>query len=430
MTGLPLMSSRLKPACLARERWPNERRSSLPNQRWLRRSDGVSRRAGHAVASRRARATGASCAIWLASRGETNGGMGPAGAMPASSVPWCSTRAGPHSSRRSSNGMNWLRIASACAQSCALARREERAAQRRGDAAGSGREARQVEVAHVHDRRTLADAAHHAAAIDAPQQAVEIRVVLRLVADHRVLDGDRDAVAHQPADRIEPRLFVRAEAVFGLQIEDQRHAGGVGNLANARLEARRIARVAARQHHRRPERVPPHQPGLIDRPAERGPEARNRPARRREHGEPAEQGFELVERDVVEEGVAAVEQAGDAAGLDVPRHAFRRVEVERALGVALARAAAGRRKRRRGRIDIDRAHGAGHCKYGSVRGASGQHSADQHLLRAGPHPRHARGAPPPRLPAPRFARRRWLEATGRLDQQSDRAGQLKADPSG
>ena len=32
MTGLPY-SSALNPACLARERWPNERRSSLPNQR-------------------------------------------------------------------------------------------------------------------------------------------------------------------------------------------------------------------------------------------------------------------------------------------------------------------------------------------------------------------------------------------------------------
>ena len=87
----------------------------------------------------------------------------------------------------------------------------------------------------------------------------------------------------------------------------------------------------------RAERVPAQQPRLIDRAPERRAEARDRPARRREPGEPAEQGFVLVERDVVEEGVAAVEEPRDAAGLDVPRHAFRRVEVERALGVALAR---------------------------------------------------------------------------------------------
>ena len=40
MTGLPEMSSTLNPACLARERCPNDRRSSLPNHRWLRSSVG------------------------------------------------------------------------------------------------------------------------------------------------------------------------------------------------------------------------------------------------------------------------------------------------------------------------------------------------------------------------------------------------------
>ena len=44
MMGLPAMSSALKPACFARERWPNERRSSRPNQRKLRRSLGSFRR--------------------------------------------------------------------------------------------------------------------------------------------------------------------------------------------------------------------------------------------------------------------------------------------------------------------------------------------------------------------------------------------------
>src|SRR3954451_19489770 len=53
MTGLPAMSSAPKPACLARERWPNERRSSRPNQRWLRRS----------VAVLRDRCTRASCQL-------------------------------------------------------------------------------------------------------------------------------------------------------------------------------------------------------------------------------------------------------------------------------------------------------------------------------------------------------------------------------
>ena len=44
MTGLPAKSSAAKPSPLARERWPKERRSDLPNQRWLRRSARLLRR--------------------------------------------------------------------------------------------------------------------------------------------------------------------------------------------------------------------------------------------------------------------------------------------------------------------------------------------------------------------------------------------------
>ena len=148
----------------------------------------------------------------------------------------------------------------------------------------------------------------------------------------------RDAVAHQPADGIEAGVLVRAEAVLRLQIEDERHAGGVGNLADARLEAGRVARVAAGQHHRAcgTRAAAAAAPGRW-RGRTTGPRLG---IAQRDDGntrEPAEQRFVLVERDVVEEGVAAVEEARDAAGLDVPRHAFGRVEVERALGVALAR---------------------------------------------------------------------------------------------
>ncbi len=39
---------------------------------------------------------------------------------------------------------------------------------------------------------------------------------------------------------------------------------------------------------------------------------------------------------MVQEGVAAIQEPGDAAGLDVPRHAFSGIEVERPLRVALA----------------------------------------------------------------------------------------------
>ena len=61
MTGLPAMSSALKPACLRARAVAERAQIVLPNQRWLRRSVGVLRGAAHASRSRRARATGASC---------------------------------------------------------------------------------------------------------------------------------------------------------------------------------------------------------------------------------------------------------------------------------------------------------------------------------------------------------------------------------
>jgi hypothetical protein len=45
MTGLPANSSVPSPNCLSRDRCPNDRRSSGPNQRWERRSDGARQRA-------------------------------------------------------------------------------------------------------------------------------------------------------------------------------------------------------------------------------------------------------------------------------------------------------------------------------------------------------------------------------------------------
>src|SRR5664280_2982862 len=40
MTGLPVQSGESKPPWRSRARWPNERRSLTPSQRWLRKSSG------------------------------------------------------------------------------------------------------------------------------------------------------------------------------------------------------------------------------------------------------------------------------------------------------------------------------------------------------------------------------------------------------
>ncbi len=217
------------------------------------------------------------------------------------------------------------------------ARREQPAAEPGRDATGACRQAGQPEIPQVDDGRPLAHAADDPRPVDVAQQPVEVRVLMRVVANDRVLDGDGHAVVDQPADRIEARLSGGAEAVLRLEIEDQRDARGVRDLAQARLHALRVARIAARQHHRAGERVPLEEARLIDRTAERGTHAGDGPARRREPGQPAEERLVLVERDVVEERVAAVEISRDAAGRDVARHAFGRVEVEAAPRVALAR---------------------------------------------------------------------------------------------
>ena len=57
------------------------------------------------------------------------------------------------------------------------------------------------------DRRPLAHAADHAAAIDALEQAVEIGIVPGIVAHDGVFDRDGDAVVDQARDRVEARLL-------------------------------------------------------------------------------------------------------------------------------------------------------------------------------------------------------------------------------
>ena len=77
--------------------------------------------------------------------------------------------------------------------------------------------------------------------------------------------------------------------------------------------------------------------GLIDGAAERGAEARNRPPRGREVGQPVEERLVLGQRNVVQERVAAVEEARDAAVGDMPGDLFGRIEIEAAVAVGLAR---------------------------------------------------------------------------------------------
>jgi hypothetical protein len=83
--------------------------------------------------------------------------------------------------------------------------------------------------------------------------------------------------------------------------------------------------------------MPAEQPHLIDGAAEGRTEARNRPPGRRKRSKPAQEQLELVQRDVVQECISAVEIARDAACFDVPRDSLGGIEVKAAAGVVLPR---------------------------------------------------------------------------------------------
>ena len=113
---------------------------------------------------------------------------------------------------------------------------------------------------------------------------------------------------------------------------------------------RRARAIAARQHMRSGT-VAADEARLVDRGATTDTWESASAAPRT--GQPA-QSDRTLERDVVEEGIAAVEIPCDSAGRDVTRHTFGRVEVEAAPGVALAR-------QRRHRIDAIQLVGL-HCR--------------------------------------------------------------------
>ena len=218
------------------------------------------------------------------------------------------------------------------------------------DAPRPGGEPPQPVVAHVHDGRPFANAADDAGRVHAAKQAVQVGIAGRLASHDGILDGDGDPVAHQPADGIETGLEIRSESVLGLEVQDERDAGEVRNLPHAGFEAARIPGIAARQQHRGAERTATQEPRLIDGAAERRPETRDGPARGVESGQPVDERLVLVERDMVEERVAAVEIPADAALVDVAGDALGRLEIQRAPGAALA----GKRRNREDALEVGR----------------------------------------------------------------------------
>src|SRR3954465_11725396 len=206
ITGLPAMSSAPKPACLARERWPNERRSSRPNQRWLRRS----------VAVLRDRCTRASCQLprhglqhrelrLIESRDVGRDGTGVSDARQRGRV-MQHARGSPrvaqilerHEQLAKGLGARPVFGSHRLVEVLALAWRETPRA--------GGHPAESI-VTQVNDCRTLAHAADDARALDAAKQSVEVRILRRIAQHDGVLNREGDAVGDQPSDGVESRLL-------------------------------------------------------------------------------------------------------------------------------------------------------------------------------------------------------------------------------
>ena len=284
MTGLPSMSSSAE-AGLLRARAMAERAQIVAAEPAVAAQIGrLAARPAHAV--RRAQRARHRCECARARAGssaDTNGGMGPVGAMPASSVGVMQHARG---SPRVAQVFERHERARA-ARSASSQRPARHASKSWEQSAGATQPEPVVKPGSWKSRRCtigrpLAYAADDPGPVDTAEQPVEIRIGRRIVADHGVLDRHRNAVGHQASNSIEPGFPIGAEAVFGFQVERsaarrRRRPFPAGRPPFRRHRADR--RMAASWRVRKLVRA--QEPRLIDRAAKRRPEAGNRPARSR-----------------------------------------------------------------------------------------------------------------------------------------------------
>jgi len=171
-----------------------------------------------------------------------------------------------------------------------------------GHAAAAGGEAAEAEVAEVHDRRLLADAADDHGGIDESDELPQVGIMARVGPHRRVLDGTHETVA------AEGRRIGGVDVAVVLDIEKRRHARRFHEPPHRRRHAAARRDPLLRQHHHRLEAMPADDAGLlheqaIGRPGRGNDERRGR-GRRSEH---LEQRVVFLERQVVEVGVASIE---------------------------------------------------------------------------------------------------------------------------
>ena len=214
---------------------------------------------------------------------------------------------------------------------------EQFAAKARGEHARAGGEAGQIEIAQMYDSGPLANAADDAGGGHTTQQAGQVGVILRILADNRVLDGFADFGVDQAADGVETGFAIGAEIGFVLDVDRERNATCFGDFAQAGFQAAGIARIGAWQHEDGGKTVLADQRGLVHGTAVRRADAGNDGHLMREATGPLDELGILGHRDVVEKRIAAVDHVGDPVLLQMAQDFFVLDEIERTAGITLAR---------------------------------------------------------------------------------------------
>ena len=216
MTGLPVMSSQAEPRLLRARAMAERSEIVLAEPAVAAQLRAADVRGRLMLIARRARGRpGRAGQLRRRRAARRTAGSGPVDAMPASSVAWCSTRAGPpgvaqvlerHERSRESPRPR--------SQRCACAGGQQGAARlpARCSPEPVVNPSRPI-VAQVNDGRALA----HAADRRGPDRRGAAgrrgtRSLSRIVPDDGVLDRDADAVVHQPADGIEAGVARRSRS--------------------------------------------------------------------------------------------------------------------------------------------------------------------------------------------------------------------------
>ena len=195
--------------------------------------------------------------------------------------------------------------------------------------AAAGGEAAEAKVAQVDDCWLLADTADDRRRIDQPDQFPQVGVICRIIAHGGVLDRTDQSIT------AEPRRVSRIDIAIVLDVEQGGDTGSLDELSHTGSDAGARRDALLRQHHHRLEAMLSNHLGMVQQ------QAVGRSGGRHDNrlvagcfGEQAQQRFILSQGQMIDVGVAAIEQQRHATGLDVPDDLLVGCRVDRAIGSA------------------------------------------------------------------------------------------------